>query len=478
MKYKLVLHTVGILLLVLSGLMLLPLLVSLYYGEAVFHILLSAGISAAFGALLFSIKPKDTRLMAREGFAIVALSWIMLSAVGALPFFLSGEIPNYIDAFFETVSGFTTTGSSILNNVEALSRGSLFWRSFSHWIGGMGVLLFMMAILPMSGEYQMHIMRAELPGPTVGKLVPRVRQTAKILYIIYICMTLVQVLLLRFGGMSWYESLLHAFATAGTGGFSTRSASIGGFDSVYVEMVCSVFMLLFGINFNVYFFILVGNFRSAFKNEELLWYIGIIAASTLLIALGISNMYGGIAQGLRHSFFYVTSLISTTGFGSVDYTTWPQWCQFILILKMFSGACAGSTGGGMKVSRLVVLSKNAAAELREMAAPRHVQSVRLDGKRVSNPTIKAMHTYFTCYMFILIICGALVSIDGNSFSVSFSAALTCLSNVGPGLEAIGPCGNFNVFSDFSKLILSFAMLIGRLEIFPMLVLFSPSAWKN
>lgn len=478
MKHKLVLHTVGILLLVFAALLLMPMLVALYYGEPLRAFLLSAFISAGLGGLLFCIKPEDMRIMAREGFAIVALGWIMLSAVGALPFFLSGDIPKYIDAFFETVSGFTTTGSTILSNIEALSRGCLFWRSFSHWIGGMGVLLFIMAVLPMSGEYQMHIMRAELPGPTVGKLVPRVRQTAKILYIIYICMTLLQVVLLRLGGVGWYESLLHAFATAGTGGFSTRNASIGGFNSLYVEMVCAVFMLLFGINFNVYFFILIGNFRSAFKNEELKWYLIIISASTLLIAGGIAHIYGGFAQGLRHSFFYVTSLISTTGFGTVDYTAWPQWCQFILVLIMFSGACAGSTGGGMKVSRLVVLSKNMAAELREMASPRRVQSVRLDGKRVSNPTIKAMHTFFTCYMFILVICGAVLSLDGNSFSVSFSAALTCLSNVGPGLEAIGPWGNFNVFSDFSKLVLSFTMLIGRLEIFPMLVLFSPSAWKN
>ena len=478
MNYRMIIRTLGLIVLCVATLMILPLIACLCYGESVSHFIITIAIGAVLGTGALCIRPKSSRLTAREGFLIVALGWIVLSMLGALPFFLSGEIPNYIDALFETVSGFTTTGASILSAPQDMSQGCLFWRSFTHWIGGMGVLLFIMAVLPMSGEHQMHIMRAELPGVSVDKLVPRVRQTAKILYIIYICMTLVQTVLLLLGGMNLFDALTHAFATAGTGGFSTRNASIAGFDSLYIEIVCGVFMLLFAVNFNIYFFVLVGNFKAILKNEELRWYLAIVAAAIISISAGIADMYGGFFRGMRHAFFYVASIISTTGFGTVDYTTWPAYTQFIIVMLMFCGACAGSTGGGLKVSRIVILLKSLRKEIHEMAAPRHVRSIRLDGKRLEGSTLRAVHSFFISYMFILIGVSFIVSMDGYSFATSFSATLSCLSNIGPGLELVGPCGNFAIFSYPTKLLLTAAMLIGRLEIFPMLVLLSPSAWKH
>ena len=478
MNHRMIIRTLGLIVLCVAALMLLPLIAGLCYGESVMHFIITIAIGAVLGTGALCIRPKSSRLTAREGFLIVALGWIVLSMLGALPFFLSGEIPNYIDALFETVSGFTTTGASILSAPQDMSQGCLFWRSFTHWIGGMGVLLFIMAVLPMSGEHQMHIMRAELPGVSVDKLVPRVRQTAKILYIIYVCMTLVQTVLLLFGGMNLFDALTHAFATAGTGGFSTRNASIAGFDSLYIEIVCGVFMLLFAVNFNIYFFVLVGNFKAILKNEELRWYLAIVAAAIISISAGIADMYGGFFRGMRHAFFYVASIISTTGFGTVDYTTWPAYTQFIIVMLMFCGACAGSTGGGIKVSRIVILLKSLRKEIHEMAAPRHVRSIRLDGKRLEGSTLRAVHSFFISYMFILIGVSFIVSMDGYSFATSFSATLSCLSNIGPGLELVGPCGNFAIFSYPTKLLLTAAMLIGRLEIFPMLVLLSPSARKH
>ena len=478
MNYRMIIRTLGLIVLCVATLMILPLIACLCYGESVSHFIITIAIGAVLGTGALCIRPKSSRLTAREGFLIVALGWIVLSMLGALPFFLSGEIPNYIDALFETVSGFTTTGASILSAPQDMSQGCLFWRSFTHWIGGMGVLLFIMAVLPMSGEHQMHIMRAELPGVSVDKLVPRVRQTAKILYIIYVCMTLVQTVLLLFGGMNLFDALTHAFATAGTGGFSTRNASIAGFDSLYIEIVCGVFMLLFAVNFNIYFFVLVGNFKAILKNEELRWYLAIVAAAIISISAGIADMYGGFFRGMRHAFFYVASIISTTGFGTVDYTTWPAYTQFIIVMLMFCGACAGSTGGGIKVSRIVILLKSLRKEIHEMAAPRHVRCIRLDGKRLEGSTLRAVHSFFISYMFILIGVSFIVSMDGYSFATSFSATLSCLSNIGPGLELVGPCGNFAIFSYPTKLLLTAAMLIGRLEIFPMLVLLSPSAWRH
>jgi len=478
MNHKMIIRTLGLIVLCVAALMLLPLIAGLCYGEPVGHFIATIAIGLVLGIAALAVKPKSSKLTAREGFFIVSLGWIVLSMLGALPFFFSGEIPNYIDALFETVSGFTTTGASIHPDPQSMSHGNLFWRSFTHWIGGMGVLLFIMAVLPMSGEYQMHIMRAELPGISVDKLVPRVRQTAKILYIIYICMTLMQAVLLLFGGMNLFDALTHAFATAGTGGFSTKSASIAAFDSLSIEIVCGVFMLLFAVNFNIYFFILIGNFKSIFKNEELRFYIVIVTAAVLGISAGIADMYGGFFRGMRHAFFYVASIISTTGYGTVDYTQWPAYTQFIIVLLMFCGACAGSTGGGIKVSRILILLKGLRKELHEMAAPRHVRSITLDGKRMEGGSLRAVYTFFISYMFLLIGISFLVSFDGYSFATSFTATLSCLSNIGPGLELVGPCGNFSIFSYPAKLLLTAAMLIGRLEIFPMLILLSPSAWKR
>ena len=478
MNRRMICRVLGLILLCLAALLLLPMVAGLCYGESVSHFLITIAISGTAGFLLTRVKPYSTVIYAKDGFVVVSLGWILMSMLGALPFVLSGDIPNYINALFETVSGFTTTGASILDDIEGLSRGCMFWRSFTHWIGGMGVLVFILAVLPMSGEHSMHIMRAEVPGPTVGKLVPRVRQTAKILYLIYIAMTVLEMLLLLLGGMDFYDALLHAFATAGTGGFSTRAASIAAFDSVYLEMVIAVFMVLFGINFNLYFLLLIGRWRDALKSEELRWYLGIIAASVLAIALGISKMYGGIAAGLRHAFFYVASITSSTGFGTVDFVTWPEYCKWIIVMLMFCGACAGSTGGGIKTSRVIILFKNVACEIRQMIHPRTVTRVQLDGKRVDTAGLKAVSTFFTSFMLLLIIGSFLVSLDGYDMATNFSAVLSSLSNIGPGMSLIGPTGNYNIFSYGSKLVLTLTMLIGRLEIFPILILFSPSTWKR
>ena len=478
MNRRMICRVLGLILLCLAALLLLPMVAGLCYGESVSHFLITIAISGTAGFLLTRVKPYSTVIYAKDGFVVVSLGWILMSMLGALPFVISGDIPNYINALFETVSGFTTTGASILDDIEGLSRGCMFWRSFTHWIGGMGVLVFILAVLPMSGEHSMHIMRAEVPGPTVGKLVPRVRQTAKILYLIYIAMTVLEMLLLLLGGMDFYDALLHAFATAGTGGFSTRAASIAAFDSVYLEMVIAVFMVLFGINFNLYFLLLIGRWRDALKSEELRWYLGIIAASVLAIALGISKMYGGIAAGLRHAFFYVASITSSTGFGTVDFVTWPEYCKWIIVMLMFCGACAGSTGGGIKTSRVIILFKNVACEIRQMIHPRTVTRVQLDGKRVDTAGLKAVSTFFTSFMLLLIIGSFLVSLDGYDMATNFSAVLSSLSNIGPGMSLIGPTGNYNIFSYGSKLVLTLTMLIGRLEIFPILILFSPSTWKR
>lgn len=478
MNRRMICRVLGLILECLAVLLLLPTVAGLCYGERVSHFLITIAISGTAGFLLTRIKPYSNVIYAKDGFVVVSLGWVLLSMIGALPFVLSGDIPHYIDALFETVSGFTTTGASILEDVEGLSRGCMFWRSFTHWIGGMGVLVFIMAVLPMSGEHSMHIMRAEVPGPTVGKLVPRVRQTAKILYLIYIGMTLLEMLLLLLGGMSFYDALLHAFATAGTGGFSTKGASIAAFDSLYLEMVIAVFMVLFGVNFNLYFLLLIGRWKEALKSEELHWYLGIIVASVLAIALGISKMYGGFALGLRHAFFNVASITSSTGFGTVDFVTWPEYCKWILVMLMFCGACAGSTGGGIKTSRVIILFKNVACEIRQMTHPRAVTRVQLDGKRVDAAGLKAVSTFFTSFMLLLITGSFLVSLDGYDMATNFSAVLSSLSNIGPGMSLIGPTGNYNIFSYGSKLVLTVMMLIGRLEIFPILILFSPSTWKK
>ncbi len=478
MNRRIICRVLGMLLLCLAALMLLPTIAGLWYGESVSHFIITMALTGAAGFIMTRVKPYSSIIYAKDGFVIVGLGWILMSLFGALPFVISGDIPNYIDAVFETVSGFTTTGASILENVEEMSQGCLFWRSFTHWIGGMGVLVFIMAILPMSGEHSMHIMRAEVPGPTVGKLVPRVRQTAKILYLIYVAMTAVEVALLLLGGMSLFDALIHSFGSAGTGGFSNKVASVGAYNSAYIEMVIAVFMALFAINFNLFFLILIGRWKDALKSEELHWYLAIIAASVLAIALGIRGMYGSMLTALRHAFFNVSSITSTTGFCTVDYVQWPAYCQWILVILMFCGACAGSTGGGLKTSRVVMVFKNITCEIRQMLHPRTVTRVQMDGKRVDEAGMRAVNTFFACFMVLLILGTFLVSLDDHDTATNFTAVLSCMSNIGPGISLVGPTGNFNIFSYGSKIVLTFAMLIGRLEIYPILILFAPSTWKR
>ncbi len=477
MNYRMIAFILGRVLLILAALLLLPLIAALVFAESVLPFAVTILLTAAVGGALLLVKPRTREIYAREGFACVGLSWLSMSLLGCVPFLISGDIPCFVDAFFETVSGFTTTGASILNDIESLSRSGLFWRSFTHWIGGMGVLVFLMAVLPMSGERSMHIMRAEVPGPTVGKLVPRARQTARILYLIYTVFTVVETVLLMLGGMSFYEALLHAFATAGTGGFSTRNASIAAFDSVYVETVIGVFLVLFGTNFNLFYLILIGRVREALSSEELHRYLEIIAVCVGLIVLGTHGMYGA-AGALRNGFFVVMSTLSTAGFCTVDYTLWPSWLQTMIVLLMFVGGCAGSTGGGLKLSRVMLLVRTAWADVGRVISPRRVSRVQMDGRRVTAETTGAVYSYVALVMLILLGCTALISFDGFDFATNFTAALSCISNVGPGLGLIGPSGNFAIFSPFSKLVMAFTMLFGRLEVYAMLILFIPSTWRR
>lgn len=458
--------------------MLLPAAVCLINGESPLHFLAVIVLLALVGGVLLALKPKSGSIFAREGFVSVALSWIAMSLFGALPFVLCGDIPNYIDAVFETISGFTTTGATILTDIEAMSAGCLFWRSLTHWMGGMGVLVFVMAVLPMASSRGMHILRAEVPGPSVGKLVPSIRKTAIILYVIYVVLTAVETVMLLFGGMSLYDALIHAFGTAGTGGFSSRSLSIEYYDSAYIDIVITVFMLMFGMNFNLFFLIVAGKAADAFKSEELHCYLCIVAAAVLIVALNIRTMYDGILQALRYSAFNVVSIISTTGYATADFDKWPELSKMILVTLMFVGGCAGSTGGSMKVARVMILFKSVKRELVRLIRPHAVTIVKLEDKTVEEATANSAFLFFVMYILILIAGAIVASIDGNDFATSFTASLACLANVGPGLAGVGPAGNFTIFSGVTKIVLSFSMIMGRLEIFPILILFSPAIWKR
>ncbi len=477
MNYRMIAFILSRVLLIMAALLLLPLITALVYGENILPFAVTIAATAACGGVLTLFRPRTREIYAREGYSAVGLSWLVMSLLGALPFVLSGDIPRYVDAFFETVSGFTTTGASILNDIESLSRSGLFWRSFTHWIGGMGVLVFLMAVMPLGGERSMHIMRAEVPGPTVGKLVPRARETARILYRIYTAFTVAETVLLMCGGMSFYEALLHAFATAGTGGFSTRNASIAAFDSAYIEGVIASFLVLFGMNFNLFYLILIGRVREALRSEELHRYFEIILASILLIVIGTVRRYG-LGQSLRHGFFITMTTLSTAGFCTQDYMLWPAYLQTMIVVLMFIGGCAGSTGGGLKLSRVMLFIRTAAADVGRVVNPRRVNRVQMDGRRVTPETTGAVYAYVALVMLILLGCTMLVSFDGFDFSTNFTAALSCISNVGPGLGKIGPSGNFSIFSTFSKLVMAVTMLFGRLEIYAMLILFIPSTWKR
>ena len=458
MNRKMICRFVGLSLLLEAVLLLLPAVAGLCFGEKPFAFLLTAAAAALTGFLLTRLNPAVKTIYARDGFVAVSLVWLAMSAFGALPFVLSGDIPSYVDAFFETISGFTTTGASILNNIEGLSKAGLFWRSFTHWIGGMGVLVFM---------------RAEVPGPVVGKLVPRAKDTAKILYIIYGALTVAETIFLLFGGMNFFEALLHAFATAGTGGFSTRNNSIAAFNSSYIEMVIASFLVLYGMNFNLYYLIMIGKIKSALKSEELHCYIILILAAVAAFSVGIYHIYGSLGNTLRTAYFNVMTILSTAGFCTVDFTTWPQYTQTIIIILMFIGGCAGSTGGGLKLSRVILLVKNAGADVRRMVSPRHVKRVRMDGKCVPDNVLTTVSTFFFLYLAILFICTFIVSFDGNDFTTSFTASLSCISNIGPGLSKVGPSYNFSGFSALPKIVMSMTMLAGRLEVYPVLILLMP-----
>ncbi|MBR5261533.1 MAG: TrkH family potassium uptake protein [Oscillospiraceae bacterium] len=476
MNYKMIGYVLGRIFLVEAVLMILPMFIAILYSEPVVPFLIPIFLLLIVGGVFGIRKPQKTSIFAREGFVVVALAWIFMSIFGALPFVVSGDIPNYVDAFFETVSGFTTTGASILAAVEEMSYSCIFWRSFTHWVGGMGVLMFVMAVLPMSDGSGMHLMRAEVPGPSVGKLVSRMGDTAKILYGIYFGMTVIQIVLLALGGMNFFDSCVHAFGTAGTGGFSSRNLSIGAYNSPYFDIVIGVFMMLFGINFNLFYFLLIRKFRDVFKSEELRTYILVIAAATVIIAIDICRMYSGIGESLRHAFFQVSSIITTTGYATVDFNTWPALSKVVLVTIMFIGACAGSTGGGLKVARVNILVKSCYQDMRKMLHPNAVSNVRFEGKGMSDREVRSVHMYFTMFFLVFAISVLLLSLENFDLVTTFTAVAACINNIGPGLEVVGPMGNFSSFSALSKLLLSFDMLIGRLEIFPMILLFSPSVW--
>ena len=478
MNYKMVGYIIGKLMRIEGILLLLPLLVSLCYSESTWlAFLIPAVVLILLGSVMAFHKPKNSIMYAKDGFVIVALSWFVLSLFGAIPFSASGSIPNYIDAVFETVSGFTTTGASILTDVEKLSHGELFWRCFTNWIGGMGILVFALAVLPQSSSSEMHLMRAEVPGPSVGKLVSKVRLTARILYGIYIAMTLLEILFLLVGGMPLFDSVLHSFATAGTGGFGIKNSSIAFYNSAYIDGVIGVFMLLFGINFNLFYFMLTGNLLRALRSEELKWYGIIVAIAVSLIALNLLSVYDS-ATAFRYAFFQVSSIITTTGFSTADFAQWPAFSQCILLVLMMVGACAGSTGGGFKVARVVMLGKIARSEVRKMHQPRSVNIIRFEGERVTSEMTHALMGYFIIYILLLFGTTLLLSFEGYSFLTTFSAVITTVNNIGPGLEEVGPMANFAGFSNFGKILLSFNMLAGRLEIMPVLVLLSPSVWRR
>ena len=477
MNFRMIGQVVGRVLCIEAALMLLPMIAAVIYDESPVPFLITIGITGGIGLVMWRVRAKSGGITARDGFLIVGLSWIAMSLLGAIPFVLTGDIPNYVDALFETISGLTTTGSTVVTEPEAMSRGCMFWRMFTHWIGGMGILVFVLAVLPMSGNRSMHIMRAEVPGPTVGKLVPRIRKTASILYLLYIALTLVETVLLVAGGMSFYDALLHAFATAGTGGLSTRALSIGYYNSTYIDIVVGVFMLLFGINFSLYYLILLGNIRTALRNEELHWFLGIIAFAVITITIDLQRYYTDFFPALRDAFFQVTSIITTTGFSNTDYNVWPEYSRAMLVALMFIGGCAGSTAGGLKVSRVMLLAKSCTIEVKKMLRPRCVEEVRLDGKPVDSQTVYNALTYFTFYILIMLLSALIISIDGFDFTTNFTAAISCLSNVGPGLSLIGPLGSFAIFSPLSKIVLMICMLLGRLEIFPLLLLFVPFTWR-
>ena len=479
MNIKIIFKTLGKLLFVEAILMLFPLIVSFIYKEKTYMSFLIPIITLAIsGFLLSSIKTNRRNIYAKEGFVLVGLCWIMLSLFGSLPFVISKQIPNFIDALFETISGFTTTGSSILQDVEALSHSMLFWRSFTHWIGGMGVLVFVLAIIPSSEGQNIFILKAESTGPQVGKLVSKVRITARILYLIYLALTLIQIIFLLCGEMNLFESIVHSFATAGTGGFGIKNDSLMSYSN-YSQIVITIFMFIFGINFNIFYLILIGKFSQAIKSEELWWYTGFVVISSLIITTNIYSISSSFGIAIKDAFFQVVSIITTTGFATTNFDLWPQLSKVILFILMFVGACAGSTGGGIKVSRIAILFKSAKKEVKKLVHPMSVSNIRFEHERVNENTVKGVINYFVMIILLLGVGFIVISIDSfGDFETNISAITSCLNNIGPGFGKVGPIFNYSGYNWLSKLTLSFAMLIGRLEIYPILLLFNPKVWLN
>ena len=478
MNFRMLRYLLGCILLIEAILMLLPLAVALIYQEDVMPFVYTIAMLLVISVPFVILKPKNTLIYAREGFVCVSAGWILMAIFGALPFIFSGAITNPIDAFFETVSGFTTTGATILPAVEHLPRGILFWRSFTHWIGGMGVLVFMLAILPSAGGEAIHLLRAEVPGPTKGKLVPKMRQTALILYGIYVALTCIEIVALLICRMPLYDAIVNSFATAGTGGFAVLNSSIAGYHSPAIEWVTAIFMLLFGINFNLFFFVVVGKFKDALKSEELRTYLAIVTLASAVIAFNTFRSFEGLGDCIRTAFFQVTSIISTTGFATVESNSWPVLSKTMLVLLMMCGACAGSTTGGLKISRILILFKNIFREIKHMIRPKSVNVVRIDGEVVPDETIRSATSYLSFYLAFTIVCTALIALDGYSLETNVTAALSCVNNVGPAWGDIGTMGNFSGFSNLSTFVLTLTMLFGRLEFVPMIVFFSPFAWKK
>ena len=478
MNYRRILNTLGIVLCFEAICMILPLICAIVYKEReIIGFLISIAICIIVGLPLALQKSKSKNIYSREGFIIVALCWIVMSIFGALPFVISGAIPSFIPALFETVSGFTTTGATILTDVEVLPRSLLFWRSFTHWIGGMGVLVFLVALLPLSGGSNLFLMKAESTGPSVNKLVPRVKSSAKILYGIYIALTLLMLVFLLAGGMNFFEAITHTFGTAGTGGFGVKNTSIAGY-SPYIQNVITVFMILFGIDFSVYYLILLRKFNLLLRSDEVKTYLGILLLSTIVICINCLHLFENIWVSLRHSAFQVASIMTTTGFTTVDFDTWPALSKAILLLLMFIGACAGSTGGGIKVSRIMIFVKSIAKEISIYAHPKLTKKIQISGRTVEHETVRSVNVYMAAYLSIFVVSLLLISLNGFDFTTNFSSVAATLNNVGPGFSMVGPMYNFSKFTDLSLLVFIFDMLVGRLEIFPMLVLFSHHTWKK
>ena len=479
MNLAMVRYLIGWMLGVESLFLLLPALTAILYRE---HVVLAylgaAAICMAISALCCHKKPTNSRFYAREGFVTVALCWIVLALTGALPFLFSGEIPSVVDALFETISGFTTTGATILSDVEALSHASLLWRSLTHWVGGMGVLVVMLIVLPLAGGQTIHLMRAESPGPSVSKMSPHMRDTAFILYAIYFGMTVLQIILLLLGGMAFFDAVCTAMATAGTGGFGIWNDSIAHYDSYYLQGVISVFMILFGVNFSAYYLVLSRRFRDALRIEEIRLYLGVILGFALLIAFNVRDMFGSFFESFHHALFQVASIITTTGFATVDFNQWPAFSKSLLVLLMFIGACAGSTGGGIKCSRIVLMFKSIKKEMQYLIHPRAVRVNKMDGRRVQHEVMRSVNVFLIAYLLIFVVSILLISLTCEDMVTSFTAVATTLNNVGPGLELVGPSANFAFLSPLSKIVLMFDMLAGRLEIFPMLLLFAPRTWMK